>query len=310
MPSRRTFLAAVGTTVGGGVVAGLAGSAAATPPRVRTLHDVSRVDGAETTLSARIDPTVREAVGLPSALEPVWSDLTGRYSAVDPDRLGPISVSIALENDRVVGGCAAAIGEFDGSELRAELGAADVRRVSPTTFGETDVERFVRPDRPYAVGLADSKFAVGYGPNGTAALAHATSGIESDPYTPGDAAPEPLDGDAVAYATLGSGTRSALSRRAAGTVEGIDAIAENAEALGAALDPRPQRSQLTYAVAADQSSLSPEELWQFARRATAGEDAIDVESVSRSEGLFVVDATVATDALWDAHEPAGDGLSA
>jgi hypothetical protein len=310
MPSRRTLLAAVGTTVAGGVIAGLAGSAAATPHRVRTLHDVSRVDGAETTLSARINPAVREAVGLPSALEPVWSDLTGRYSAVDPDRLGPVSVSIALENDRVVGSCAVANGGFDGNELRADLEAANVHRVSPTTFGGTDVERFVRPDRHYAVGLTDSKLAVGYGPNGTAALAHATSAVESDPYTPGDAAPEPLDGDAVAYATLGRGTRSALSRRAAGTVEGIDTIAGNAEALGVALDPGPQRSQLMYAVAADQSSLSSGELWRFARRATAGEDAVDVESVSRSEGLFVVDATVATDALWDAHEPAGDGLSA
>lgn len=310
MPSRRTVIASLGSTIVGGAVVGLAGTAAATPPPATALHDEARTDSAGTTLSARIDPAVRGTVGLPDALEPVWSDLTDRYPAVDPDRLGPVSTSLALEGDRVTGGCAVANGRFDGGELRTELEAAGARPTGTVAIGGVAVERFVRPGRPYAIGLTDSTIAVGYAKRETAALSHLESAVRAGPYAAGDAAPAPLDGDAVAYATLGSGTRSALSKRTAGTVEGIDAIAGNAEALGVAIEPGPRRSRLEYAVAADPTSLSPEELWRFARRATAGEDALTVESVSRRDGLFVVAASVATDALWDAHRPVADGLSA
>jgi len=292
---RRTLLRGVAALAAGGSLAGLLGSAAAAPPEPTTVHDGRLTAGAGTTLTATIAPAIHGVVGVPSAIEPALKRLRSNYRSLDPARFGPVSVSLGIDGDRVAGGCALAEGAFDEDEFRAELGSegrfeADSDRSNTVTASGT----------PYAVGIAGSTLAVGYGQSKAAATAHVESAISNG--RAGNGAPDALDGDAVSYATLGSGTRSHLRERVSDSIGGFETVLASAEAFGVALSAEGSRCNLQYGVVADPESVSANELWTLATRTADNEAHLDVESVSRHGRMIVVGATVRAEQLWAAHE--------
>lgn len=286
---RRSLLRGAAGLVAGGILGSIPGTAAGVtsepaPPR--------ETEG-ETAVTATIDPSVHGVVGVPAGIEPSITKLRSRYPSVDPARFETLSADVRLDGDRVVGGAAIAEGAFDAAALRAEL-AADGTELA-TDVGETAVSV---PDTPYVVGVAETSIAVGYGPTDRTAAARADAALRRGP-SRGERIPTALTGDAVAYATLGDGTRSHLLDRGDPRCDGI---VRAAEGLGVALDVGDRRSEISYGVAADPGALSPGDLWELASRTVDPEPSIDLGSVSRHGRLFVLEATVETDDLWPVHE--------
>ncbi len=299
---RRTLLRGVAALATGGSLAGLLGSAAAAPPEPTTLHDDRLTTGAETTLTATIDPSVHGVVGVPSGIGSVMERLRSRYRSLDPARFGPVSVSAGIDGDRIAGGCALADGAFDEEEFRAELEAEGCFE-----DGNGDSDTVSVPGTPYAVAIGGSTLAVGYGDSETAASAHAESAVSSSRSAGGP--PSVLDGDAVSYATLGSGTRSHLRDRidtagigGSGAAEGFETVLAATEAVGVALSTEGSRCGVQYGAVADPESVSANDLWTLATRTADSEAHLDIESVSRHGRMIVVDATISADRLWGAHE--------
>lgn len=302
MISRRGLVRGISSLAVGGVLGALPGTTAAAPPEPTSFHATGRTADTGTTLTARLDPTLPGTVGLPAGVGAIRADLRDRYPSIDPAAFGPVSASAGIDGDRVVGGCAVAEGPID-DEFRQVLSPAGSEAFDDAGFG-TGFEHGSVPEPGYAVGVTDSTLAVGYGRSDAAAIDHAASGAR---YATGNAgadrvAPAEFSGDAVAYVTLGDGTRSRLRSRADGSVDGLDALLGAAEAFGVAIEAGRTESRLRYGVVADPSSLSIEQVQSLAKRAIDGHERdFDVEAVSRHGQLFVVEAVVGTDAIRRAH---------
>ena len=305
MTSRRAFVRGAAALGVGGVLGALPGAAAAAPPEPTPFHATGLTADADTTLTARFDPSLPSTVGVPDGLGSAVADLRERYSSVDPAAFGPVTASVGIDDGRIAGGCAVA----EGAVAEA-TGDAGIRRALSSDGAaafedaglETRFDHGAVPKPGYAVGTTDSTLAVGHGPSDAAAIDHAAAGARYAGENTGDGvAPVAFSGDAVAYAALGDGTRSRLRSRADGSIEGLDALIGAAEAFGVAVEVGGTESRLRYGVVADPSSLSVGEVRSLARRAADGEGALDAESVSGRGRLLVAEATVRTDAFWDAH---------
>lgn len=307
MIHRRGLVRGVSALALGGALGLSAATATAAPPEPTPFHATGRTAGAGTTLTARVDPSLPGTIGLPAGVGSIRSDLRDRYPSVDPTAFGPVSASVAIDGGRVAGGCAVAEGSIDAGFRRAlsPAGAA----FDGTEAGD-GFEYGAVPKPGYAIGVTDSTLAVGYGRNDAAAVDHAASGARRAAGGAGaDVAPAALSGDAVAYATLGDGTRSRLRSRADGSVDGLDTLLGAAEAVGVAVEAGRTESRLRYGVAVDPSSLSVGEASDLARDVAGDGTAIDVDDVARHGRLLVVESTVGTDALWRAHGESIEALS-
>ena len=307
MGFRRTLLRGVAALAAGGSLTGVFGTAGSTPV-ARALHDTERSLGAETTVTARIDPAARDAVGLPAAVEPRWRGIRSTYPSVDPSAFEVVSASVGVDGDTVVGGCAIAEGRFDEPELVDDL--AERGATSLGTAGDGS-ERFSIPDSPYVVGLVDGAIVVGHGQSDEAALANVTSGLRNGvDGTDGrsESASGSLTGDAVSYATIGPGTRSQLLERAASSPAGVKRLLRNAEAFGVAIEAADRRSRIQYGAVVDPAALSASELWELA--GSVGDDHdLTPESISRHGRMIVLEATARTGSLWATHDRVLGSLS-
>ena len=307
MIHRRGLVRGVSALALGGALGLSAATATAALPEPTPFHATGRTAGAGTTLTARVDPSLPGTIGLPAGVGSIRSDLRDRYPSVDPTAFGPVSASVAIDGGRVAGGCAVAEGSIDAGFRRAlsPAGAA----FDGTEAGDC-FEYGAVPKPGYAIGVTDSTLAVGYGRNDAATVDHAASGARRAAGGAGaDVAPAALSGDAVAYATLGDGTRSRLRSRADGSVDGLDTLLGAAEAVGVAVEAGRTESRLRYGVAVDPSSLSVGEASDLARDVAGDGTAIDVDDVARHGRLLVVESTVGTDALWRAHGESIEALS-
>lgn len=307
MIHRRGLVRGVSALALGGALGLSAATATAAPPEPMPFHATGRTAGAGTTLTARFDPALPGTIGLPAGVESIRSDLGDRFPSVDPTAFGPVSTSVAVDGGRVAGGCAVAEGSID-AEFRRALAPAGA------AFGGAEAgdgfECGAVPEPGYAIGVTGSTLAVGCGRNDAAAIDHAASGARrAAGGTGGDVAPAALSGDAVAYATLGDGTRSRLRSRADGSVDGLETLLGAAEAVGVAVEAGQPESRLRYGVVVDPSSLSVREASDLARDVAGDGTAIDVDDVARHGRLLVVESTVGTDALWRAHGESIEALS-
>jgi hypothetical protein len=307
MIRRRGLVRGISALVVGSALGVSAATATAAPPEPTPFHATGRTAGAGTTLTARVDPSLPETIGLPAGVGSIRPGPGDRYPSVDPGAFGPVSASVGIEGSRVAGGCAVAEGSID-AEVRRALSPA--REAFDGVEAWDGFECGAVPEPGYAIGVADSTLAVGYGQDDAAAVDHAASGARR---AAGNAeadrvAPAALSGDAVAYATLGDGTRSRLRSRADSSVDGLDLLLGAVEAVGVAVEVGRAKSRLQYGAVVDPSSLSAGEASKLAR-AVAGDGRLDVDAVSRHGRLLVVESTVATDAFWRAHGASIEALS-
>lgn len=307
MIHRRGLVRGVSALALGGALGLSAATATAAPPEPTPFHATGRTAGAGTTLTARFDPALPGTIGLPAGVESIRSDLRNRFPSVDPTAFGPVSASVAVDGGRVAGGCAVAEGSID-AEFRRALAP------SGEAFGGSEAgdgfECGAVPEPGYAIGVTGSTLAVGCGRNDAAAVDHAASGARrAAGNAEGDVAPAALSGDAVAYATLGDGTRSRLRSRASDSIDGLDTLLGAAEAVGVAVEAGQPESRLRYGAVVDPSSLSVGNASDLARDVAGDGTAIDVDAVSRHGRLLVVESAVATDALWRAHGTSIEALS-
>jgi len=307
MIHRRGFVRGISALALGGALGASSATATAAPPEPTPFHATGRTADAGTTLTARFDPALAETIGLPAGVGSIRSDLRDRYPAVDPTALGPVSASVGIDGGRVAGGCAVAEGSIDAGFRRALSSAGD----GLDDVGAGDAfECGAVPEPGYAIGATDSTLAVGYGRTDAAAVDHAASGARRVAGRgAGDVAPAALSGDAVAYATLGGGTRSRLRSRAGDSIDGLDTLLRTAEAVGVAVEAGRTESRLRYGAVVDPSSLSLGDASDLARDVAGDGTAIDVDAVSRHGRLLVAESTVATDALWRAHGASIEALS-
>ncbi len=300
--SRRSLLRGVATLLAGGLLGGLSGATAGATPGPTPLFAAERGGKKGTTLAATVDPSVHNVIGSPPTVDPLVEELRSRYPSVELGRFGALSVGIRLEEGRVVGGAAVAEGAFDRAALRSDLAADGVALAAASGRpGAVSV-----PETPYAVGVGDASIAIGYGPT---AVSDADSALRRGP-SRGDGIPAAFTGDAVTYATLGSGTRSHLLDRSDESVAGLDNVLRAAEAFGISLGVGEDQSDVRYGIVADPRALSTGDLWTFVSRTAAPEASIDVGSASRHGRLLVLDVTVETDDLWAVHERLFRSLSA
>ena len=307
MIHRRGLVRGVSALVLGGALGLSAATATAAPPEPMPFHATGRTAGAGTTLTARVDPSLPETIGLPAGVGSIRPGPGDRYPSVDPGAFGPVSASVGIEGSRVAGGCAVAEGSID-AEFRRALAPAGAAFDGVEAWD--GFECGAVPEPGYAIGVADSTLAVGYGQDDAAAVDHAASGARRAAGGAGaDVAPTALSGDAVAYATLGDGTRSRLRSRADSSVDGLDLLLGAVEAVGVAVEVGRAKSRLQYGAVVDPSSLSVREASDLARDVAGDGTAIDVDAVSRHGRLLVVESAVATDALWRAHGESIEALS-
>jgi hypothetical protein len=116
-----------------------------------------------------------------------------------------------------------------------------------------------------------------------------------------------LDGDAVAYADLGTTGRRRLRTSLASAPDGLAAVVEAASAVGAALRVADDAARLRYGAVVDPDRVSVE----TAADALAGLDDLDASmsevSLSRRGRTLLADVTVDAATLWASHARVLDG---
>lgn len=300
MSHRRTLLRGLAALTTGSVL-GFFSSTAAADPKPSVLYNPDHDGSEETIVTARIDPAIRDVIGVPDAGTPMWNDLTARYPSIDAGTFDSVSVNICLEGETVLSGCAIAKGQFDIEAFRRELTNQHARAFGA---GSGWSDRFVLPRSPYGIGITETTLAVSYGQTDTEALSYVDTVNKSGYGTHGEhsVAPAALEGDAVSYATLGSRTRSHLLDRIDDSQTDIQTVLRNTEATGVALTVDPTRSRIEYGFVTDPTSVSASDVSAVAGRLLGDNDSLGVESVTRSGRMIVVEAAAESPTVWNVHE--------
>ncbi|ELY48715.1 hypothetical protein [Natronorubrum bangense] len=312
MVSRRSLARNALALVCGGFLSTGVGTAA----RSRSIptagrYDASAVADAATTAVAAVDSAVVESVGVPDPIDSVLTDVRARARSVSVDDIESIHGSVAIDGNAVAGGCAAAVGSFDTQAVESELRNHELEFTRPSARRSDGVAQFVAADGPYAVALEPSTLRVGYGRTRERAVSHLDAALadgsrgQTRAHTPTasyGSLPSLLDGDAVAYADLGSKTRSQLVDSAADRSESLAAVVETASAIGCSLQVGSTRSRIRYGLVTGPSRLSRASIDALVDEATTGDHALTEPTIHRSGRTVVVDAAVETPSLWAVHE--------
>ena len=304
MPSKRSFIRRVATLTVGGLVA--SGTATANS-RSRSNYDASVVADAETTVTATVDRSVLDVVGVPEPARSILADIRTRSATVTLEDIDAASGSVAVDGEDVVGGCLTLTGSFDPQAVSGELRDHELafREVDDNAgYGDTG-RRFLATDDAYAVEPGRETIRIGYGRDGEDALAHveASGGSRRQSGAAGyGSLPSVLSGDAVAYADLGPATRRASLAELEDAPASLRQVLEVASAVGVAVTAGEGGTALRYGIHANPSRLSRETLETLLSEATTGEHSLERGRVSRNGWTAVVDAAVGTGALWPVHE--------
>ncbi|MFA9425690.1 hypothetical protein [Natronorubrum sp. A-ect3] len=311
MVSRRSLARNALALVCGGVLSTDVGTAA----RSRSIptagrYDASAVADAATTAVAAVDPAVVESVGVPDPIDSVLTDARARARSVSVDDIEYVHGSVAIDGTAVAGGCAAAVGSFDTRAVESELRNHELGFTSTSSRRSDGATQFVATNGPYAVALESSTLRVGYGRTRERAVSHLDAALadgrgQTRAHTPTasyGSLPSLLDGDAVAYADLGSKTRSQLVDSAADRSESLAAVVETASAIGCSLQVGSTRSRIRYGLVTGPSRLSRASIDALVDEATTGDHALTGPTIHRSGRTVVVDAAVETPSLWAVHE--------
>lgn len=191
----------------------------------------------DTVATARADPSVLTATGLPSGIGERVRRLLGRYGSVSLGGFRAVAGSVALAADGPEG-CAVAVGDVDPEGLGAELDAdpAFAREDGPGS----EFARFGSGSAGVAVAVGPGELVVACGPTADAAAAHRDAGVDGRGQ-PGAATasygplPSLLGGDAVLCVDLGPETRGRLRRALADAPAALRAAVEVSGAVGASL---------------------------------------------------------------------------
>ncbi|MDQ2051115.1 hypothetical protein RBH26_11545 [Natronolimnohabitans sp. A-GB9] len=296
----RTTLALVGgATLSTGVTAGSAESTTASTQR----------DDTVTTAVATLEPSVIEVTGLPDPLDSLVADARDRTRSLSLEDIASVTGRAAIHGDAVVGGRAVVTGSFDTQAIESELRDHDLEFVAADRRDDGD-SRFVASNDSYAVAVGPSAIRIGYGRTRSRARSRLDAAFE--PLLPARRRTRPtasygalsalLDGHAVVYADLGSGTRSHLLDSLSDAPDELGTVVEAANALGVALEAGSARTRLRYGVVADPARLSGELLETLVDEATTGDNSLSSATIHRDGQTVIVDAAVETRSLWCAHE--------
>jgi hypothetical protein len=276
----------------------------------------------DTVATARMDPSVLTATGLPSGIGARVRRLLGRYESVSLGGLRTAAGSVALTADGPAG-CAVAVGDVGPDGLGAELDA-DAEFVRESGF-DSGFARFRSERVGPAVAVAPGELVVACGPTADRAAAHRDAGVDgrerrrtaaTASYGP---LPALLGGDAVLCVDLGPETRGRLRRALADAPAALRAAVEAAGAVGASLrvtdgEPRSDGAgptadanrtrdgdaggrgvELRYGAVADPRRLDGETARTIARAARDGDAALSDATVARHGRAVTVDVDAGTD---------------
>jgi len=272
----------------------------------------------DSVVTARMDPSVPVATGLPSGVGRRVRRLLGRYESVSLDGLRAAAGSVALTAGGPEG-CAVAVGGFDSAGLVTELDA-DAEFVRETGPG-AGFARFRSEGAGWAVAVGPSELVVARGPTADGAAAHRDAGIDGPKgqraATTADYGPLPslLGGDAVVCVDLGPATRERLRRALGDAPAALRAAVDVSGAVGASLrvtdgSPRSEGVDaaatadrdgdepsigVRYGAVADPRRLDGETAEAIARAARNGETALSDATVARRGRTVTVDVDAGTD---------------
>lgn len=322
MTTRRSLLSrVVGLGIGGFLTGGVNTSAARSPESGGSTTGSSggkpgsKAGTADTALIATVEGGVLHATGLPEPAGAVLTEAFDRRSALSLADVGRATGSATLDRAGITAGSAVVEGSFDESAIAAELrhqGFSDVGvdrgydGSESTASGETSARRFVASGASYAVSVRSSSITIECAGTVDEALSAIDGSFDPGRYrTPGTvdygALPSLLDGDAVAYATLGSQLRTTLAETCSDGPDGLSSVLEVADAVGVGVRLDGDRTTVRYGIVGDRDRLTVGAVRDVVAQAVTDERSLSGRSITRQGRTVVAETVVPTVELWSAH---------
>lgn len=305
MDSRRSLLRTVTGLVAGGtaLLAGV-GSAAARrigDERRSTTANAHANSAGATTIAVDANRTAIRSARQPATLAPPIRDLERRFDAVSLADVASVTGAGRVAGGNVVAGTLTASGSFAADSLRSELRRGGFTAVE----GQNGVDRYATGENPFAVGVADSRLVLEYGRSERPRAPLGASNSARGSGSAGFAVPalkSVLDGDLIATATLDAGTRDRLRAALEDGLEPLATVLERAAAIGASVAVDADgRSGVTYGLIGGENGIAVETVRNALEGVGRGADGIGSVRVGRRGRAVVVEADVATAALFEAQ---------
>ncbi len=294
MATRRTLLGQTVALVAGGFLT--AGGAAGRPT------------GAQqgSTVSITLDTEILSVTGTPATLAPRISAFTHRYGSLSLRDIDRLSGRARVGGTQITAGYVLAEGSFNTDGLRNELEENEPQFVVAPgqsyrgTGGDEKITRFVDEDSGELIELHPDRIAVARGQSEVKALRSQSAGLAPTGHTAIDGLTAVLDGNAVAVGTAGSSAKQYLHRRLAHLSESSHRILDALRGGGVSMQVGRRETRLRYALAVDERTTEAD--FEAVTDEFDSATAVTVTDTTYEQSRWLVDGTVPTASLWEAHE--------